>query len=96
MAEDEQSYNRKLLLVGFYNTRPCLRVFLFILGLTAVVICEGNLYDPNFKKKLNSLVSKLTFLLEGPQEQLKVDKVKFQLLFRHFYSPQKILKYTFF
>lgn len=45
--------------------------------LKAVVICEGNLHDPDFQTRLDCLVAKLTTLVEEPADngQLKVDKV---------------------
>lgn len=45
--------------------------------LKAVVICEGNLHDPDFQTRLDCLVAKLTTLVEEPADngQVKVDKV---------------------
>lgn len=46
--------------------------------LKAVVICEGNLHDPDFQTRLDCLVAKLTTLVEEPADngKLKVDKVE--------------------
>lgn len=44
----------------------------------AVVICEGNLHDPNFSKKIRSLLGQLETILDPPKRKehvLKVDKV---------------------
>jgi hypothetical protein len=45
--------------------------------LTAVVICEGNLHDPDFPDKLNEIVGKLQSLVDEESEasKLKVNKV---------------------
>lgn len=50
--------------------------------LKAVVICEGNLHDPDFQSRLDCLVAKLTTLVDEPADngKLKVDKVEFCLL----------------
>lgn len=49
--------------------------------LKAVVICEGNLHDPDFQSRLDCLVAKLTSLVDEPADngKLKVDKVEFNL-----------------
>ncbi|XP_021700736.1 uncharacterized protein LOC5571731 isoform X2 [Aedes aegypti] len=46
--------------------------------LKAVVICEGNLHDPDFQSRLDCLVAKLTSLVDEPADngKLKVDKVE--------------------
>ncbi|KXJ80712.1 hypothetical protein RP20_CCG023748 [Aedes albopictus] len=46
--------------------------------LKAVVICEGNLHDPDFQSRLDCLVAKLTTLVDEPADngKLKVDKVE--------------------
>lgn len=46
-------------------------------SLTAVVICEGDLGDPEFPKKFQVLLSELKTILEQPDssEKLKVNKV---------------------
>jgi hypothetical protein len=45
--------------------------------LTAVVICEGNLHDPDFPDKLNEIVGKLQSLVEESESsKLKVNKVR--------------------
>lgn len=45
--------------------------------LTAVVICEGDLHDPDFPKKFRILLGKLKTILEQPKrsKKLKVNKV---------------------
>lgn len=58
--------------------------------LTAVVICEGNLNDPDFPEKLNELVGQLTTLTqnaadkgapETSKNKLKVAKVHNKFFF---------------
>ncbi|XP_055540180.1 serine-rich adhesin for platelets isoform X2 [Wyeomyia smithii] len=46
--------------------------------LKAVVICEGNLQDPDFQTRLDALITKLTRLVDEPASNgnLKVDKVE--------------------
>lgn len=45
-------------------------------SLTAVVICEGDLHDPEFKNKFRSFLGKLKSLIEQPKtKKLKVNKV---------------------
>lgn len=46
--------------------------------LKAVVICEGNLHDPDFQARLDCLVARLTTLVDEPADngKLKVDKVE--------------------
>lgn len=46
-------------------------------SLTAVVICEGNLHDPEFPRKFRHLVTKLKHILQQPKKskKLKVNKV---------------------
>lgn len=41
--------------------------------LTAVVICEGNLTDPDFPDKLSELVGKLTTLIHDNEEEDEED-----------------------
>lgn len=45
--------------------------------LKAVVICEGNLHDPDFQARLDCLVARLTTLVDEPADngKLTVDKV---------------------
>lgn len=46
--------------------------------LKAVVICEGDLHDPDFPQKFRSLLGKLKSILDPPKKKkrfLKVDKV---------------------
>lgn len=46
--------------------------------LKAVVICEGDLHDPDFPLKFRSLLGKLKSILDPPKRRkrfLKVDKV---------------------
>lgn len=44
--------------------------------LTAVVICEGDLHDPEFPGKLKNLLGKLNSLIEQPKsKKLKINKV---------------------
>lgn len=43
--------------------------------LTAVVICEGDLHDPEFPKKFKSLLGKLKSILEQPKRKKKFIKV---------------------
>lgn len=44
--------------------------------LTAVVICEGDVRDPEFPKKFRVLLARLKALLEQPKsKKLKVNKV---------------------
>lgn len=46
--------------------------------LKAVVICEGDLHDPDFPRKFRSLLGKLKSILDPPKRRerfLKVDKV---------------------
>lgn len=46
--------------------------------LEAVVICEGDLHDPDFPKKFRSLLGKLKSILDPPKRRkrfLKVNKV---------------------
>lgn len=43
--------------------------------LTAVVICEGDLHDPSFPKKLKSLLGKLKSILEQPKKKKKLIKI---------------------
>ncbi|XP_037913742.1 serine-rich adhesin for platelets isoform X3 [Hermetia illucens] len=47
-------------------------------SLTAVVICEGNLHDPEFPRKFRHLVTKLKHILQQPKKskKLKVNKVE--------------------
>lgn len=49
-------------------------------SLTAVVICEGDLHDPDFPIKLKSLLSKLTQILAPKPKRrkkcIKVNKVR--------------------
>lgn len=48
--------------------------------LTAVVICEGNLHDPDFPKKFRVLLGKLKNILQQPKsKKLKVNKVSSSL-----------------
>lgn len=63
--------------------------------LTAVVICEGNVDDPDFPDKLNALVGQLTTLTKNVEtdsdEELKVAKVRYLIFFflnfvKHFLS----------
>ncbi|XP_038107135.1 serine-rich adhesin for platelets [Culex quinquefasciatus] len=46
--------------------------------LKAVVICEGNLHDPDFQARLDCLVARLTTLVDEPADngKLTVDKVE--------------------
>lgn len=47
--------------------------------LQAVVICEGDLHDPDFPQKFRSLLGKLKSILDPPKRRkrfLKVKKVK--------------------
>lgn len=44
-------------------------------SLTAVVICEGDLHDPDFPKKFKSLLGKLKSILEQPKRKKKLIKV---------------------
>ncbi|XP_055636190.1 serine-rich adhesin for platelets isoform X2 [Toxorhynchites rutilus septentrionalis] len=46
--------------------------------LKAVVICEGNLHDPDFQARLEGLVARLTTLVKEPTDdgKLEVDKVE--------------------
>lgn len=51
--------------------------------LKAVVICEGNLHDPDFPARLESLIENLATLVEDEkddesEERLKVDKVRYR------------------
>lgn len=51
-------------------------------SLTAVVICEGDLHDPEFKNKFRSFLGKLKSLIEQPKtKKLKVNKVTNQFKF---------------
>lgn len=51
-------------------------------SLTAVVICEGDLHDPDFPKKFKSLLGKLKSILEQPKRKKKLIKVnKVRVLF---------------
>lgn len=44
--------------------------------LKAVVICEGDLHDPEFPRKFRNILGKLKSLLEQPKaKKLKVNKV---------------------
>lgn len=46
--------------------------------LKAVVICEGDLHDPDFPQKFRSLLGQLKSILDPPKRKkrfLKVDKV---------------------
>lgn len=48
-------------------------------SLTAVVICEGDLHDPEFKNKFRSFLGKLKSLIEQPKtKKLKVNKVNYK------------------
>lgn len=47
--------------------------------LTAVVICEGNLNDPDFPDKLNTLVGQLTALTQNAQDESKPEASKNKL-----------------
>lgn len=48
-------------------------------SLTAVVICEGDLHDPDFPRKFRSLLGKLKTILAEPAKRpkkcIKVNKV---------------------
>lgn len=47
--------------------------------LKAVVICEGDLHDPDFPTKFRSLLGQLKSILDPPKRKkrfLKVDKVR--------------------
>lgn len=48
-------------------------------SLTAVVICEGDLHDPEFPRKFRSLLGKLKTILDVPAKRpkkcIKVNKV---------------------
>ena len=49
--------------------------------LQAVVICEGDLHDPDFPQKFRSLLGKLKSILDPPKRRkrfLKVKKVKIE------------------
>lgn len=51
--------------------------------LKAVVICEGDLHDPDFPHKFRSLLGKLKSILDPPKRRkrfLKVDKVSTVIL----------------
>lgn len=43
--------------------------------LKAVVICEGDLHDPEFPKKFRSLLGKLKSILDHPKRKKKLIKV---------------------
>lgn len=51
-------------------------------SLTAVVICEGDLHDPEFPRKFRSLLGKLKTILDVPAKRpkkcIKVNKVSGQ------------------
>lgn len=50
-------------------------------SLTAVVICEGNLSDPDFPKKFRSLLGKLKSILDQTKRKkrlIKVNKVIYE------------------
>lgn len=45
--------------------------------LKAVVICEGDLHDPDFPKKFKNILGKLKKLIEQPKKKkIKVFKVR--------------------
>ena len=44
--------------------------------LQAVVICEGDLHDPDFAKKFRSLVGRLKTILDQPKRKKRLIKVK--------------------
>lgn len=52
-----------------------MKLSILVLLEKCVVICEGNLYDPDFTNKLNQLVLKLTDLVDEKKDKLTVDKV---------------------
>lgn len=57
--------------------------------LKAVVICEGDLHDPDFPQKFRSLVGKLKAIIDPPKRKkrfLKVAKVC-QMQFDYFRFP---------
>lgn len=43
--------------------------------LTAVVICEGDLSDPEFPRKFRSLLGKLNSILDPPKRKKRIIKV---------------------
>ena len=49
--------------------------------LTAVVICEGDLHDPEFPKKFKSLLNNLKSILVQPKRKKKLIKVSKVCLF---------------
>lgn len=44
--------------------------------LKAVVICEGDLHDPDFPQKFRSLLGKLKSILDPPKRRKRFLKVK--------------------
>lgn len=43
--------------------------------LKAVVICEGDLHDPDFPKKFRTLLGKLNSILDPPKRKKRLIKV---------------------